>query len=95
MVFNDGDGVPVLMHPEEQAFIPSLIFGVLHTSSNYDDDLRKTVGVCVSSSFAPSGGRNGFGAKLCNIYSKEFVVETASSAQGLHFQQVFVVLILR
>ncbi|TKR77495.1 hypothetical protein L596_018459 [Steinernema carpocapsae] len=34
-----------------------------------------------------SGGRNGYGAKLCSIYSTEFHVETASSNEGLRFQQ--------
>lgn len=31
------------------------------TGSNYDDDQKKL-----------TGGRNGYGAKLANIYSKEF-----------------------
>jgi DNA gyrase/topoisomerase IV subunit B len=31
------------------------------TSSNYDDDQKKM-----------TGGRNGYGAKLANIYSTEF-----------------------
>jgi DNA gyrase/topoisomerase IV subunit B len=31
------------------------------TSSNYDDDQKKL-----------TGGRNGYGAKLANIYSSEF-----------------------
>jgi DNA topoisomerase II len=43
-----------------------LIFGHLLTSSNYDDNEKKVV-----------GGRNGYGAKLCNIFSAEFTVETA------------------
>ena len=42
-----------------------LIFGNLLTSSNYDDTVKKV-----------TGGRNGFGAKLTNIFSKEFEVET-------------------
>ena len=29
------------------------------------------------------GGRNGYGAKLANIFSKEFTVETQDSKQGL------------
>ena len=54
------------MHEKEGIYIPELIFGNLLTSSNYDDDEKKVV-----------GGRNGFGAKLCNIFSTEFTVETA------------------
>ncbi len=63
---NDGRGIPIEMHEKEGIYIPELIFGNLLTSSNYDDDEKKVV-----------GGRNGFGAKLCNIFSTEFTVETA------------------
>jgi len=65
-VKNDGRGIPVEMHEKEGIYIPELIFGNLLTSSNYDDDEKKVV-----------GGRNGYGAKLCNIFSTEFTVETA------------------
>jgi len=44
-----------------------LIFGNLLSSSNYDDTEKRTV-----------GGLNGLGAKLTNIYSTEFTVETQS-----------------
>lgn len=46
--------------------MPELIFGHLLTSSNYNDNEKKV-----------TGGRNGFGAKLANIFSKRFVIETA------------------
>lgn len=65
-VKNDGRGIPIEMHEKEGIYIPELIFGNLLTSSNYDDDEKKT-----------TGGRNGYGAKLCNIFSTEFTVETA------------------
>ncbi|KAK4533859.1 hypothetical protein CCYA_CCYA19G4741 [Cyanidiococcus yangmingshanensis] len=75
-VFNNGSGIPVEIHSKEGCYVPELIFGHLLTSSNYDDDERKV-----------TGGRNGFGAKLANIFSSEFVVETAD---GRHrFVQVF------
>ncbi len=45
-----------------------MIFGELLTGSNFDDDKKKV-----------TGGRNGFGAKLTNIYSKSFYVESADS----------------
>ena len=35
-----------------------------------------------------SNGRKGFGAKLCNIFSTEFTVRTASSENGKMFKQV-------
>ncbi|KAM0910671.1 hypothetical protein ACQ4PT_013993 [Festuca glaucescens] len=57
-VYNNGDGVPIEIHQEEGIYVPELIFGHLLTSSNYNDDERKT-----------TGGRNGYGAKLTNIFS--------------------------
>ncbi|XRA97708.1 DNA topoisomerase 2 [Pycnococcus provasolii] len=68
-VYNNGSGIPVDMHKEEGVYVPELIFGHLLTSSNYDDSEKKT-----------TGGRNGYGAKLANIFSTEFVVETADGS---------------
>jgi len=64
-VYNDGKGIPVVMHAKENVYVPELIFGHLLTSSNYDDNEKKV-----------TGGRNGYGAKLCNIFSVSFTVET-------------------
>ena len=36
-----------------------------------------------------TGGRNGFGAKLTNIYSTEFTVETADREREQKYKQVF------
>ena len=65
------------MHKEQKVFVPTLIFGQLLTSSNYNDSEKKV-----------TGGRNGYGAKLCNIFSTKFVVETCSSDSGKKFKQV-------
>lgn len=35
-----------------------------------------------------SGGRNGYGAKLCNIFSTKFTVETACKEYKHSFKQV-------
>ena len=35
-----------------------------------------------------TGGRNGYGAKLCNIFSTEFTVETGYSQSGKVFKMV-------
>jgi len=48
--------------------VPELIFGHLLTSSNYNDAEKKV-----------TGGRNGYGAKLANIFSSKFIVETADA----------------
>ena len=75
-IFNDGDGIPVAIHPDYNMYIPSLIFGQLLSGTNFDDSSKKV-----------TGGRNGFGAKLTNIYSTEFRVETVSNEK--RFVQVF------
>jgi DNA topoisomerase-2 len=77
-VWNNGNGIPIAIHQEHQIYVPELIFGHLLTGSNFDDDEQKT-----------TGGRNGYGAKLANIFSTEFTVETVDSSRGLKFKQVF------
>ena len=78
-VRNNGRGVPIEMHREHGMYVPELIFGNLLTSDNYDDahDKRTT------------GGRNGFGAKLTNIFSTTFTVETADSRVGKIYSQTW------
>ena len=56
-------GIAVKMHEKEGVWNPELTFGHLLTSTNYDDTKKRIV-----------GGRNGYGAKLTNIYSSEFSV---------------------
>ena len=77
-VWNNGNGIPVVIHQEHNIYVPELIFGHLLTGSNFDDDEQKT-----------TGGRNGYGAKLANIFSSEFTVETNDSNRGLSFKQNF------
>ncbi len=77
-VWNNGLGIPVKIHQEHNLYVPSLIFGELLTSSNYDDSVERT-----------TGGRNGYGAKLANIYSTYFKVETLDAEEGLEFTQEF------
>ena len=36
-----------------------------------------------------TGGRNGYGAKLCNIFSREFTVETVDTREGLRFTKTW------
>lgn len=77
-VWNNGQGIPVAMHKEEKMFVPTMIFGHLLTSSNYNDEEEKV-----------TGGRNGYGAKLCNIFSTKFIVETASREYKKRFKQIW------
>lgn len=64
MVYNDGPGIPVEMHVTEKKPIPELIFGDLRAGENFDDTVERTW-----------GGRNGYGAKLANIFSSTFNVD--------------------
>eukprot|EP00026_Physarum_polycephalum_P000381 Phypoly_transcript_00381.p1 GENE.Phypoly_transcript_00381~~Phypoly_transcript_00381.p1 ORF type:complete len:1577 (+),score=426.38 Phypoly_transcript_00381:657-4733(+) len=77
-VLNNGQGIPVEVHAEHGVYIPEMIFGELLTSSNYDDSKKKV-----------TGGRNGYGAKLTNIFSTEFIVETSHKKTKRRFKQVF------
>ena len=60
-VENNGPAIPIERHAETGIWVPELIFGHLLTSSNYDDEQERVV-----------GGRNGYGAKLTNVFSKKF-----------------------
>jgi DNA topoisomerase-2 len=77
-VRNNGRGIPVEMHEKEGIYIPEMIFGHLLTSSNYDDDEQKV-----------TGGRNGYGAKLCNVFSTKFILETVDSKSGKKYTQTW------
>jgi DNA topoisomerase-2 len=61
---NDGEGIPIEKQPEYNCWIPELIFGTLLTSTNYDDSEERLV-----------SGRNGYGAKLTNLFSSKFSIE--------------------
>jgi DNA topoisomerase-2 len=78
IVRNNGKGIPVVMHQDQGVYVPTLIFGHLLTGSNFDDDEKKT-----------TGGRNGYGAKLANIFSTKFAIECVDTESGKKFNQVF------
>ena len=77
-VWNDGDGIDVVVHKEHKIYIPELIFGHLLTSTNYDKNEKKIV-----------GGKNGYGSKLVNIYSEMFTIETVDEKTKKKYTQVF------
>jgi len=77
-VKNDGDGIPVDKHADTGLWAPELIFGHLLTSSNYDKEEEKTV-----------GGKNGYGAKLTNIFSKSFSIDTIDHRSKKRYTQTW------
>ena len=82
-IMNTGDGIDVAEHPKEKKngkpiYIPQLIFGELLTSTNYNKEEQKVV-----------GGKNGYGAKLTNIFSKSFKLETVDRTREKKYIQQF------
>jgi len=76
--YNDGDGILIEFMENHKMFPPELIFGTLLTSTNYDDNEKREW-----------GGRNGYGAKLANIFGKRFEVETICHINEKKFKQTF------
>lgn len=78
-IYNNGNnGIPVEMHPKFNKMVPSMIFGELLTSSNYDDSKKRT-----------TGGRNGYGSKLVNVFSTKFTVMVGDPNNNLYFEQTW------
>lgn len=69
-------GISVEQHPTEKIWNPELTFGHLLTSTNYDDTQERLV-----------GGRNGYGAKLANVFSKVFVINIYDDTNQVHYSQ--------
>jgi DNA topoisomerase-2 len=71
-VRNGGLPIPVEPYktstPDALTLVPEKVFSNLRTSTNYDKE-KERLGC----------GRNGFGSKLTNIFSKHFVVEVGDS----------------
>ena len=77
-IYNDGKGIPVQIHKTENMYVPEMVFGHLLTGSNFDDNQRRL-----------TGGRHGYGAKLTNIFSKSFTVETLDSKTQQLYRQTW------
>ena len=77
-VTNDGQGISCKLHQKEKIHIPQLIFGELLTSSNYKKDEKKIV-----------GGKNGYGAKLVNIFSDKFTLTTVDTDEEKKYTQTW------
>ena len=78
-IHNNGDeGIPVEEHPVHKTVVPSMIFGELLTSSNYDDNKERT-----------TGGTNGLGSKVANIFSTKFIVEIDDAKRKKRFKQIW------
>lgn len=72
----DDGGIPIVKHSKHKIYIPELIFGNMHSGSNFDDNVEST-----------GAGQNGEGSTLVNIFSEEFIVESADGKK--YFKQTF------
>ena len=76
-IYNNGDSIRIEKH-SSGLYNPHLIFGRLLTSGNYKKGEKRTV-----------GGKNGYGAKIVNIFSDEFNVEIIDRSTKKKFVQTF------
>jgi DNA topoisomerase-2 len=75
-ITNNGLSIPLKrLALYDNVYAAELIFGELLTSSNYNENEQKV-----------TGGKNGFGAKLANIFSTDFRVTTVSKKKKLELQ---------
>uniref|UniRef100_A0A0N5CF92 DNA topoisomerase 2 n=1 Tax=Strongyloides papillosus TaxID=174720 RepID=A0A0N5CF92_STREA len=65
-IYNNGKGIPVAHHGVEKMYVPELNFGTLLTSSNYNDDEKKT-----------TGGSNSYGATDYEMHSTRYSYGTS------------------
>lgn len=84
MVYNDGLGIRQIEVIDEDgeriegSIAPEVIFGELLSGSNFDDSVVRN-----------TSGRNGYGAKLANIFSKKFIVEAYDEKSGKIFSETW------
>lgn len=81
---NNGPGIPVRIHPkaskeaDREVYNPEVAFGWFLGGTNLDREKDSV-----------KGGINGVGAKLGNVHSHEFTVQTVDGAEGLYYAQTF------
>jgi len=63
-IWNDGQTIEIAIDEKLKIYNPEMILGRLLTSSNYDDTEQRE-----------TSGRNGYGAKLTNVFSKSFEIK--------------------
>ena len=69
-VYNNGCSIPIEKHETEKCYVPELIFGHLLSGENFNDAEERT-----------GAGRNGYGSKLTNVFSKHFAIEVTDGAK--------------
>ena len=77
-VYNNGTGIDTSKYENENFHIPEMIFSHAMSGSNFVDDDNKI-----------TGGLNGLGAKLTNICSEYFIIETNDTINKKSYYQKF------
>lgn len=78
-IYNNGEGIIVEKHNNNDYYIPEMIFSKEMSGSNFSTDDTEKI----------SAGMNGSGAKITNILSKTFEIETTDLKNKLHYYQKF------
>ena len=76
-IYNNGDSIRVQKH-SSGLYNPNLIFGRLSTSGNYKKNEKRIV-----------GGKNGYGAKIVNIFSDSFDIDIGDRHTKTKYKQHF------
>lgn len=76
IVKNSGCPIPIALNTEFNQLAPDMIFGDLLSSSNYEGERE-------------GAGRNGYGSKLSNIFSKEFTVMIGDSGHEKEYKRTW------
>lgn len=88
---NNGDGIDIDKFKDpssgEEIFIPQMVFGVLLTSTNYRPAQNQDQSSQERKIY--TGGKNGFGAKLTNLFSKHFEITTIDANRKKIYHQIF------
>jgi DNA topoisomerase-2 len=75
ITIKDNGGIPVEIHPDVGVYIPEMIFTMLRTSSNYNDEEDRTM-----------TGTNGVGVKLVSIFSTYFKISTIKDGKSFSME---------
>jgi DNA topoisomerase-2 len=74
---NGGIPIPIQINTAENKWVPEMIFGILLTSGQYNKTERT------------GSGKNGYGAKLTNIFSTKFRVSIGNPYDKKHYAQTW------
>lgn len=85
-IANDGETMPVQIHPDTGLYVPEMVLANLRSSSNYDEDEES--GKTKKKTERYTGGTYGIGAKATNIFSKSFIIEVKNADDKLQYKQV-------